>query len=95
MKYHRHLQKLLFADKERLILLNNEDHQWKNKNFKEPVFTRPAAVNIISGKMTEVMKFLNQLSRGAERKETYNEWTKRVRTWDKYVEERKKKYNPE
>jgi hypothetical protein len=78
---------------EKMILIDrliHEAHQWTNKDFKESVFTRPAAVNLISGKMKQVMKFLDQLSRGAVRKETYNEWTKRMSTWDKYIEERKR-----
>ena len=79
-------EKMLLID--RLI---HEAHQWTDKDFKEPVFTRPAAVNIISGKMKEVMIFLDQLSRGPMRIETHNEWSKRVSTWDKYVEERKRK----
>jgi hypothetical protein len=78
---------------EKMILIDrliHEAHQWTDKSFKEPVFTRPAAVNIISGKMKQVMKFLDQLSRGPERKGTYNEWSTRMSTWDKYVEERKR-----
>jgi hypothetical protein len=76
---------------EKMILIDqliHEAHQWTGPNFKDPVFTRPAAVNIISGKMHEVMKFLNQLSRGPKRKKNKEMWSKKVLTWDKYVEER-------
>ncbi len=66
-------------------------HQWTETNFKEPIFTRPAAVNIISGRMRQVMKLLNHLARGPKRKETHNKWTEKVLTWDKYVEDKKKK----
>ncbi|MBY8991522.1 MAG: hypothetical protein KGD58_12265 [Candidatus Lokiarchaeota archaeon] len=79
---------------DKMILIDrliHEAHQWTGPNFEEPVFTRPVAVNIISGKLKDVKVFLDQLSRGPERKETYNEWTKKISTWDKYVEERKKK----
>ena len=79
---------------ENMILIDqliHEAHQWTGSNFKEPVFTRPAAVNIISGKMKEVMLFLDQLSRGPERKETHDKWVEKVLTWDNYLEERNKK----
>ena len=79
---------------EKMILIDqliHEAHQWTGSNFKEPVFTRPAAVNIISGKMKEVMLFLDQLSRGPERKETHDKWVEKVLTWDNYLEERNKK----
>ena len=79
-------EKMIFID--RLI---HEAHQWTDKNSKESIFTRPAAVNIISGKMKDVMKFLDQLSRGPERKEIYNKWTKSLSTWNKYMKERKRK----
>jgi hypothetical protein len=75
---------------EKMILIDqliHEAHQWTTEKFKEPVFTRLAAINIISGKMNEVMKFLNQLSRGKERKETYDKWVNKVVTWDNYVKE--------
>lgn len=78
-------EKMIMVD--RLI---HEAHQWIGPNFKEPVFTRPAAVNIISGKMKDVMKFLDQLSRGSTRNETHYEWKKKVSTWDTYLEERKR-----
>jgi len=79
---------------EKMILIDrliHEAHQWTGPNFKEPVFTRPVAVNIIGGKMKDVIIFLDQLSRGSVRKETHNEWAKRASTWDKYLEERKRK----
>ncbi|MHA2122706.1 MAG: hypothetical protein ACW990_16010, partial [Promethearchaeota archaeon] len=79
---------------DKMILIDqliHEAHQWTSPNFKDPVFTRPAAVNIISGKMNEVMAFLNYLSRGPKRKETKDKWSERVLTWDKYVEDRKRK----
>ena len=81
------------ASEEKMILIDrliHEAHQWTDAKSKEPVFTRPTAVNIISGKMKDVMTFLDQLSRGPERRETHKEWTKKISTWDKYVEERKK-----
>ncbi|MFX1325667.1 MAG: hypothetical protein ACFE8N_11970 [Promethearchaeota archaeon] len=43
--------------------------------------------------MKEVMAFLEQLTRGKERKETYNKWVNRVATWDNYVKERNPKKN--
>jgi ribosomal protein L37AE/L43A len=79
---------------EKMILIDqliHEAHQWTGQKFKHPVFTRPAAVNIISGKMNEVMTFLNQLFRGPKRKKTKERWSERVLTWDKYVKEREKK----
>ena len=81
---------------EKMILIDqliHEAHQWTDSNFKTPVFTRPAAVNIISGKMKEVMEFLNHLSRGPKRKETRNKWTEKVLTWDKYLEDKGRSKN--
>lgn len=82
------------TSEEKMILIDrliHEAHQWTDAKSKEPVFTRPAAVNIISGKMKDVLTFLDQLSRGPERKETHKEWKIRLSTYDKYVEERKRK----
>ena len=79
---------------EKMILIDqliHEAHQWTDSKFKEPVFTRPAAVNIIKGKMKEVMLFLDQLSRSKKRKETHDIWAEKVLTWDNYVKEREKK----
>ena len=79
---------------EKMILIDqliHEAHQWTNSKFNNPLFTRPAALNIISGKMNEVMLFLNQLSRGQKRRETKNIWDQKVLTWDKYLEDRKRK----
>jgi len=78
---------------EKMILIDqliHEAHQWTDSKFKEPVFTRPAAVNIIKGKMKEVMLFLDHLSRSKKRKETHDIWAEKVLTWDNYVKERKK-----
>jgi ribosomal protein L37AE/L43A len=81
------------SPEEKMVLIDqliHEAHQWTDAKFKEAVFTRPAAVNIISGKMNQVMTFLNHLSRGPKRKETKNKWQEKVTTWDKYVREREK-----
>lgn len=78
---------------EKMILIDqliHEAHQWTNPNYKTPVFTRPAALNIIRGKMKEVMEFLNYLSRGPKRIETKDKWDEKVLTWDKYIEDRRK-----
>jgi len=82
------------SPEEKMILIDqliHEAHQWADAKYKEPVFTRPAAVNIIKGKMREVMLFLDQLSRNQERNETHNKWAERVLTWDRYAKERIKK----
>jgi hypothetical protein len=79
---------------EKMILIDqliHEAHQWTDSKFKEPVFTRPAAVNIIKGKMKQVMRFLDQLSRNKQRKESYEKFTEKVRTWDNYVLEHENK----
>ncbi|MHA2037561.1 MAG: hypothetical protein ACW98X_14085 [Promethearchaeota archaeon] len=55
------------------------------------MFTRPAAVNIIKGKMKEVMLFLDQLSRSKRRKESHDIWKEKLLTWDNYVKEREEK----
>lgn len=84
----------VMTPEEKMILIDqliHEAHQWRDLKFIEPVFTRPAAVNLIKGKMKQVMLFLDQLSRGTQRKETYEKFTEKVLTWDKYVKEREKK----
>jgi len=70
--------------------LIHQAHQWDNPNLTEEVFTRPAAVNIISGKLNQVRKFLNDLSIGPERKENHAKWKEKEKTWEKYTENRKK-----
>ena len=79
---------------EKIILIDqliHEAHQWKDSKFKEPVFTRPAAVNIIKGRMKQVIAFLDQLSRSDERKGSYEKFTEKLRTWDNYALERERK----
>ncbi|MHA2181687.1 MAG: hypothetical protein ACXAAH_09715 [Promethearchaeota archaeon] len=79
---------------EKMILVDqliHEAHQWSDSKFKEPVFTRPAAVNIIKGRMKQVIKFLDQLSRGKQRKDTYEKFAEKINTWDNYVLERDNK----
>ncbi|MHA2400170.1 MAG: hypothetical protein ACXADU_14950 [Promethearchaeota archaeon] len=79
---------------EKMILIDqliHAVHQWTGPKFKDPVFTRPAAVNLISGRMHEVIAFLNKLSRGPIRAKTKERWSEKVLTWDKYVEERKRR----
>ena len=78
-------EKMLIID--RLI---HEAHQWDNPNLTEEVFTRPAAVNIISGKLNQVRKFLIDLSIGPERKDNHDKWKERELTWEKYSENKKK-----
>jgi hypothetical protein len=79
---------------EKMILVDqliHEAHQWTDAKFKEPVFTRPAAVNIIKGRMKQVMQFLDQLSRSKQRKENYGRFVEKINTWDNYVLERENK----
>jgi ribosomal protein L37AE/L43A len=78
-------EKMLLID--RLI---HEAHQWDNPNLEEEVFTRPAAVNIISGKLKQVRKFLNDLSIGPEREENHAKWLERELTWERYTENKKR-----
>jgi len=82
------------SPEEKMILIDqliHEAHQWTDSRYKEPVFTRPAAVNIIKGKMKEVMLFLDQLSGSKKSKETHDIWAEKVLTWDRYIKEREKK----
>ena len=72
-KAQSHEKKMILIDK-----LIHETHNWSSS--KIPVFSRPAAVNIIRGKMKEVMTFLNHLSRGPKRMETKDKWTEKVLT---------------
>ncbi len=79
---------------EKMILIDqliHEAHQWTDAKSQGPVFTRPAAVNIIKGKMKEVMLFLDQLSRSKKRKKSHDIWKKKLLTWDNYVKEHEKK----
>ena len=82
------------TSEEKMILIDqliHEAHQWKDSKFEEPVFTRPAAANIIKGRMKQVMAFLDRLSRSDERKGTYEKFTEKLRTWDNYTLERERK----
>jgi ribosomal protein L37AE/L43A len=85
-KAHTPEEKMILVDQ-----LIHEAHHWRDAKSKEPVFTRPAAVNIIKGKLKEVMLFLDQLSRGPKRKNSHNVCKTKLLTWDNYVKEREKK----
>jgi len=81
-KARSHEKKMILIDQ-----LIHETHQWTGSN--SPVFTRPAAVNIIRGKMKQVMAFLNHLSRGPKRMETKDKWTEEVLTKEAFGKKKK------
>ena len=79
--------------REKMLLIDqliHEAHQSDNPKLEEELFTRPAAINIISGKLKQVRKFLNDLSIGPEREENHAKWKYKDQTWQKYAEAKKR-----
>ncbi|MHA1729375.1 MAG: hypothetical protein ACTSWY_11665 [Promethearchaeota archaeon] len=79
--------------REKMVLIDrliHEAHQWDNPKLTEEVFTRPAAVNIISGKLKQVRKFLNDLSIGPKRQDNHEKWLEKEHSWERYAEGRKR-----
>ncbi len=78
----------------KMILIDqliHEVHQWTDSKFKEPIITRPVAVNIIEGSTRKVILFLDRLSRSNQRKISYKKFTEKVHSSNNYILESKRR----
>ena len=71
----------LRSPQEKMILIDRLIHEC-HKGLQEGVYTRPLAVNLIAGKMTQIIILLDDLAYGAGStpgtKEVYTAWRKRM-----------------
>ena len=71
----------LRSPQEKMILIDRLIHEC-HKSLQEGVYTRPVAVNLIAGKMTQIIILLDDLAYGAGStpgaKEVYTVWRKRM-----------------
>jgi len=66
---------------EKMILIDSIIHEC-HKGLKEGEYNRPVAVNLIAGRMTETIKFLEELANETENtlgfSEVYLEWRRKM-----------------